>query len=126
MVTGRASTSSGAVPLRPNLQMVADAFGLDAVLVGRAKYNTNREGATSATSYIWGKHAALIRVERAPNIRETAAFGYTFRSLAPEVQRIEERLRGRAGGTWIKVGHSDAEKVVAGPAAGYLYVNAVA
>lgn len=125
MIYGRASTSEGATPMRPTLAMLAAAFELDAVYVGRAKYNTNREGATAASSYIWGKSAAFLRVEPNPSPRETGTFAYTFRSLAPVAERIEERLRGRSGGTWIKVAMSDAEKIVAGTAAGYLYTTAV-
>lgn len=125
MIYGRPSTSSGPTPPITNLRMVADAFELDAVYVGRAKYFTNREGATAASSYIWGKHAAFLRVEPNPNPRATDTFAYTFRSLEPTVEQIEERVRGRSGGSFIKVAHADAEKLVAGSEAGYLYVNAV-
>lgn len=125
MIYGRSSTSAGATPLTPTLAMVAQAFDLDAVLVGAAKYNTNREGATSAKGYVWGKSAALIRVAPQPDMLETDTFGYTFRFQEPQVELISDQKPGLAGGTWIKVTHSDDEKTVAGSAAGYLYTTVV-
>lgn len=126
MVSGRASTSDGPSPLVPTLDMVAAAFGLDRIIVGKAKYNTNREGATDARGYVWGKHAALLKVTDAPDARETDTFGYTFRSHDMQTQLIEDPKPGRSGGVWVKVTHADDEEIIAGGYAGWLFVDAVA
>lgn len=126
LILSRASSLNGATPLRIESSTLADAFGLDRVLIGRAKHISSREGATSASAYIWGKSAALIRVAEMPDMRETDAFGYQFEFQPFETQVVEDRLRGLAGGVFIKTSHSVAEEVVAGSNAGYLYTTVVA
>jgi len=126
LILSRAGTTNGQVPLRVEAQTIADAFGLDRVLIGRGKYVSSRDGATSAQSYIWGKSCALIRVAEMPDMRETDSFGYQFQFQPFQTQVIEDRLRGLAGGVFIKTTHSVAEKVVAGSSGGYLYTSCVA
>ena len=72
------ATVSGATPDRVTTDLVAALFELDAVYVGRMKYNTNREGAASARGYVWGKSCALIRVTDDPSPRETGVFAKQF------------------------------------------------
>jgi hypothetical protein len=124
-ITGRPSTSAGATPLLMDTDTFAKAFGLEAVYVGRAKYNSAREGATVSSSYIWGKSCALIKVEAQPNARRTACFAYTFRFGAVENRVIPDLINGVRGGNWVKVSHSDDEELVAGSNAGYLYTTVV-
>jgi len=124
-ILSRASTTAGDVPLRVNEQLIAEAFGLEGCVVGRAKYASNAEGATAASSYLWGKSAALIRVEPNPSPRATQCFGYTFRFGTMETREIPDLLRGVRGGSFIKVSHSDDEVVIGGANAGYLYTTCV-
>lgn len=126
LILSRASTNGGATPLRVDSQTLAEAFGLDRVLIGRAKYITSREGATSASGYIWGKSCALIRVAEMPDKRETDAFAYQFEFQPFETQVIEDRTKGLSGGVIVQTTHSVDEKLVAGSAAGYLYTSCVA
>ena len=57
---------------------VAQALGVEKLLIGRAVQRTSHEGAATATqAYVWGKHALLLYVPAKPAIREPAA-GYTF------------------------------------------------
>ena len=61
-----------------NEAQVAQALGVEKLLIGRAVQRTSHEGASSATqAYVWGKHALLLYVPARPAIREPAA-GYTF------------------------------------------------
>lgn len=124
-ILSRAATTAGTVPLRVNEQLVADAFGLDKVVIGRAKYNSAAEGASANSSYVWGKSCALIRVEPNPSPRATATFGYTFRFGAMETREIPDLLRGVRGGSFIKVSHSDDERVLGGANTGFLYTTVV-
>lgn len=57
--------------------MLARYFSLDKVLVGGGAYATNREGASAAQSFVFGKHALLTYVPKGPSILE-AASGYIF------------------------------------------------
>jgi hypothetical protein len=129
-IISRASTQGGATPLLVDQKTVADAFGLDRVLVGEAKVTTSREGATAAFGYVWGKSCALIRVEPRPSPRRTQTFGYTFRFSAGGtppfgVQAFYQQLPGIRGGTYVKIGHSDADQVVGGQYVGYLLTTVI-
>lgn len=124
-ILSRASTTAGDVPLRVNEQLFAEAFGLDNVVIGRAKYNSAAEGAAVSSNYLWGKSAALIRVEKTPSPRATRTFGYTFRFGTIETREIVDNLRGVRGGVFIKTSHSDSEFVIGGGDTGFLYTTVV-
>lgn len=124
-ILSRASTAAGAVPMRVNEELFAEAFGLDEVRIGRAKYNTAAEGATASSGYLWGKSCALIRVEKTPSPRATRTFGYTFRFGAIETREIVDNLRGVRGGVFLKTSHSDSEFVIGGETTGFLYTTVV-
>lgn len=124
-ILSRAATTAGTVPLRVNEQLFAEAFGLERVVVGRAKYVTSREGASLTSGYIWGKSCALIRVEPNPSPRMTQTFGYTFRFGTMETREIIDLVRGVRGGVIVKVSHSDAETVIGGANAGYLFTTVI-
>jgi hypothetical protein len=129
-VRSRAQAGGSSTPLLIDEATVCRAFDLDRVVIGKAKYNSAREGATASYSYIWGKSCALIRVEPRPSVRKTQTFGYTFRYTAGGippfgVQVIANQLAGVRGGSFIKVGHSDDEVLVAGSNAGYLLTTAI-
>ena len=127
-IMSRASTSLGATPLTVTPELFAQAFELEGVLIGKAKYNTGNPGATVSMSYLWGTIAALIKIETAPAMQRTEAFGYTFRYAPNGASPFETRKWfdysiGVRGGTWVKVTHSDTEEVVAGENCGYLFTN---
>lgn len=124
-ILSRASTASGDVPLRVSEQLIADAFGLEGCIVGRAKSVTSVEGQSVTTGYLWGKSAALIRVEKSPSARKTQCFGYTFRFGRFETREIVDNVRGVRGGVFEKVSHSDAETIIGGANAGYLFTSVI-
>ena len=122
-ILGRASASSiGAVPLSVQLELFAALCEVDRVVVGRAKYVTSQE-AGSTTDYVWGKKAALIRVEPNPNPRMTQCFGYTYRFGGKTYRNevIADRMPGLMGGEYLKMTHSDAEQVIGGGTTGYCW-----
>lgn len=128
-VLSRASTASGATPLVVTPELVAQAFGLRQVLVGKAKYNSANPGATFAQAHVWGRIAVLSKAEPRPAAQRTENFMYTFRFRAQGGSAFETRQWfdhsiGVRGGTWVKTTHSDAEKVTA-QEAGFLFYNCV-
>lgn len=131
-ITSRASTNIGAVPATMQLQFFAEMLEVDAVVVGRAKYVTSNEGAASITTdYIWGKSAALLRVEPQPNPRATSCFGYTYRwgERAYRHEVITDLMAGGMGVEYLKLSHYDAEvalgaSAAANPAA-YLWTTVI-
>ena len=124
-ILSRASTASGDVPLRVSERLIADAFGLEGCIVGRAKSVTSVEGQSVTTGYLWGKSAALIRVEKSPSARKTQCFGYTFRFGSFETREIVDNVRGVRGGVFEKVSHSDAVTIIGGANAGYLFTSVI-
>lgn len=125
-VLSRANTSNGVTPLMLDAQTIAAAFRLDNVFIGESIYNTAAEGASASYSRIWGKSCALIRVEPNPSPRRTQTFGYTFRfGGSMETSVFSEGMPGRAGGTYVKVAHSDDDEIVGGEYTGYLYTTVV-
>ncbi len=124
-VLSRASSQGGATPLMVDEATIAAMFRLNRVIVGEAKYNASAEGAAASYSYVWGKSCALIRVEPSPSPRRTQTFGYTMRFGAMETSTFYEGKPGRAGGTYVKVAHSDADEIVGGEYTGYLYTTVV-
>jgi hypothetical protein len=124
-VLSRASSASGATPLMVDPSTVAAMFRLREVIVGEAIYNTSAEGAAASYSRVWGKSCALIKVESAPSKRRTRTFGYSFRFGQMETYSIFAELPGRAGGTYIKVSHSDDDAIIGGDKVGYLYTTVV-
>ena len=125
LILSRAATVSGATPDRVTPDLVAAVFELEALYIGRMKYNTNREGQTAASGYVWGKSFALIRSTDSPSPRETGVFAKQFQFGARETQVIDAPLPGLKGGVFVKVTESLDEKVVAGAAAGYLFTTVV-
>lgn len=126
LILSRAGTTMGSVPLRVTTKLLADAFDLDAVIVGRAKYISTREGQTATYGYIWGKSAALIRTGQGFNPREADVFGCQFEYQKTQIQTIEALIPGLGGGLFVKGTQSVDEVVIAGAAGGYLYTTVVA
>ena len=126
-IQSRAGTASGPVPLNVELSLVAELLGLERVVVGRAKYNSAQEGATPVSSYIWGKSAALIRVEPNPDPLMTETFGYTYRfgGKAYRNEVIPDRLGGGMGGQYIKLSTFEDDVVIGGANTGYLFTTVI-
>lgn len=126
-IQSRASTAAGPVPLNVELSLVAELLGLERVVVGRAKYNSAQEGASTVSSYIWGKSAALIRVEPNPDPLMTETFGYTYRfgGKAYRNEVIPDRLGGAMGGQYIKLSTFEDDVVIGGANTGYLLTTVI-
>ncbi len=114
----------GSVATRKGLaspQEVADLFGLDQCIVGRARYNTAKKGQTAVYARVWGAHAVLLRT-KGPGGR-SPVFGRVFQFGTKVAGRIDDPQRGLRGGTLVRVGQSTDEVVIAGDVA-YMYTNA--
>jgi len=60
-----------------NEALVAQALGLDKLLIARATNNTAAEGAATSMSFMAGKHGFLCYTNPSPGL-QTASAGYTF------------------------------------------------
>ena len=64
-------------------------------------------------------------MEKSPSARKTQCFGYTFRFGSFETREIVDNVRGVRGGVFEKVSHSDAETIIGGANAGYLFTSVI-
>ena len=105
--------------------IVRDDF--ERVVVGRAKYNSAQEGLTAVSDYVWGKSAALLRVEPNPDPLMTETFGYTYRfgGKAYRNEVIPDRLGGAMGGQYIKLSTFEDDVVIGGANTGYLLTTVI-
>lgn len=127
-ILSRAGTRMGGTPLTVTPDMFGAAFGIDKVLIGNAKYASQAPGATLAVDYVWGNVFALLGVTKNPAIQRVETFGYSIRfvpsgSTQYEVRTWFDQAPGVRGGTWVKVTHSEVDKVVGGNHAGFLFTG---
>ena len=69
--------------------LVRQWLGIERLIVGRAPYNTAKEGQTASMSFIWGKHALLAYVSPNPSISQPSA-AYIFQRNNIETNRFRE------------------------------------
>ena len=102
-------------------QQLAAYFGLDELLVGKARQDTANEGQTESISRIWSDVFGIVRVSMMPSPR-SYCFGTTFRSSPVQTIQVFKQLSGVGGGYIVKVTCSEDHNVVASKA-GYLITN---
>lgn len=103
-----------------NERLLAQAFDVEQVLVGRAVYNSANRGQTESPSFVWGKSVMVAYIE--PQMpTKGVTLGGTFRSRDFAVTRWRAN---DPPGTWIKAGMKDDE-VIVHAGAGYLYTTVV-
>lgn len=114
----------GTAPGLATPQMVAGFFGLDGLLVGKARQDTANIGGTASYSRIWGDYFGILRVADRPSIRN-ASFGLTLRHGVMEAAQWFDPTKGKKGGWWAKNTCSDDEIVLASDT-GYLISDTLA
>ena len=103
---------------------VANLLEVDNIYVGRARYNTAKEGQTASYSRLWGKHCAALHVVKNPGIK-TVTFGVSFTETRRQTQRVFDVKRGVKGAHFFKVAWNSDEKIIASDL-GYFIQDAVA
>ena len=88
--------------------LMASLFGIEKVIVGKAGYNTAKEGKAEVLSYLWGKNAILAYVEPSPGIKKFS-LGYTFQSQKFQTRRARIETKHS---DWFEVGDIETEKIV--------------
>lgn len=109
-----------------SLQAVADLFEVDRILIGRAFINTAVPGQTATYGRIWGKSAALLRINPLASVRgNDISFGMTAEYGSRVAGNIAEPKVGLRGAQRVRVGESVKELITASDC-GYLFDAAVA
>jgi len=102
-------------------QLLAQAFDIDRILIGRSIKNTANPAQTASMSQIWGKHAFFAYVAPSPGIMSPSAL-YTFMSRDARVRTWYDEPEEA---TYIESGNVLDFKIVA-PDVGYFIDVAVA
>lgn len=124
LVTARLGNAALKVPA--SLEQLAALFDVDEVIVGRAKYDTAKEGQTASLGYVWGKNAVLLLMSSEAAL-ERVNPGYTLQlETDGNSARYVDRWDDRAQKTeFVRANDYFEPKLVAAEAA-YLIKNAVA
>lgn len=105
--------------------LLAALIGVDKVLIGGAYYTSSVEGATEATSYLWGKDAILAFIN--PRIAQkmiTLGLTYTWKKM--ETKRLRGTDEEDRSGTYVRVGNMYYDQQLVAAGAGYLLKTVVA
>lgn len=106
-------------------QEVADLFELQEVIVGDAVLNTAKRGQSSTIARAWGKHIALLYVNRAAGPTTGVTFGFTAQNGTRTQMMFEDPNMGGEGGQMVRVGEK-VKEIIAAKDVGYFIQNAVA
>ena len=121
--TGAVAAASGEV----TAQQLADALGLERILVGDAFANTAKFGQTASYGRLWGKHAGFLRINRSvTSVRGFAipTFGFTAQFGNKIAGTIVDPDIGAKGGVRVRSGEL-VKELVSWPEAGCFFQNAV-
>ena len=110
-----------------NRMQVAEELEIDEVHVGRTWYNTKKKGQTAVMGRLWGKHCALLHINRDIKSMRSAmpTFAFTAEWMGFRVGTYEDESIGTDGATIVKL-VDQIKELVAWKEAGFLYQNAVA
>lgn len=111
-------------------EAVAEALEIETILVGMAWINSSRPGQAAALARCWGKHAALLYIDKSSNPSTPAEADPTFGWTARWGERIATSWTamtagGLEGCEMARAGERVGEHIVAN-ALGYFFENAVA
>lgn len=106
---------------------LADALGVDRIIVGSTIKMTSKRGQTMATGPVWGNNVALLHIPTTGadgfvNDVNVPAFALTFQWNDEVSGEVPDADIGLYGGVRVRSGRSLVEKVVA-PFGGYLFRN---
>jgi hypothetical protein len=106
-------------------QEVADLFELAEVVVGDSVLNTAKRGQSATIARAWGKHIALLYVNRQAGPQTGVTFGFTAQNGARTQKMFEDPNMGGEGGQMVRVGER-LKEIIAARDVGYFIQNAVA
>ncbi len=115
-------TSNGMASIRA----VADLLELEDIIVGNAWTNSARRGQAASLARVWGKHAALLRLDRNANAKgDVPTYGFTAQYGKPVAGTIPEPKVGLRGAQRVRSGES-VKEVVCAPDLGFFFQNIAA
>jgi hypothetical protein len=103
-----------------NDSQLAEAMGVERILVGRATYNSAQEGATVNMADVWGKYALFAYIAPKPGLRQPS-LGYSYRwNTGMQGVSVYKEYQLNKHGMWVEV-MNYFDDIVHGADFGYLY-----
>ena len=121
--------STSANPALVTLQLAAEVFEVDRILIGKRRYNSAIKGAAAVYTRLWGKHIVAAYIDPAVTLENLTAWK-TFRwnqvstDAGYKVRRYRDEEIG-GGGQYIETEMSIVEKAICADLA-YMVKDAVA
>lgn len=111
----------GTTPGMATPEMVAKFFGMDEILVGKARQDTANLGQTASYSRMWGEDSfGIVRVDAGASVRNVS-FGKVFTDRAGFASdTVYDASRGTDGGYWVRAKIAESAPTVIAADAGYL------
>jgi len=106
-------------------QHIASLFELDQVHVGQSIVNTAHKGQAENLVRVWGKHCALLYLDRVSTGTDIATFGFTAQWGNRIAGAERDTNIGMRGGQRVRVGES-VDEIIAANELGYYLQNVVA
>lgn len=114
----------GGTPGLAKPAQIAEYFGLDGILVSKARSDSANEGQSASYGRIWNKSFGITRVAKNASVRN-ASFGTTFRFGNKDTRVWFDPKISTKGGYWATVSVHEQHAVVTNDT-GYLYTNVIA
>lgn len=106
-------------------QQFAELLEIQNLIVGTARVNNARKGQKTALTPAWGKHCALLYLDRTADTRRGVTWGMTVPYGTAVAGSLPDPNIGLRGGLVVRSGESLKELVTARDA-GFLFKNCVA
>lgn len=104
---------------------VAEALGVEKLLLGMARYNSAKEGQTAVLSAVWGKGIFLGVLPPKPQVMQKS-FGYLVRPTGSSPRKIYKQTNFNPPGSTAILCEDEYEMLVSDTTCGYLINTAVA
>lgn len=106
-------------------QEVADALGIERILVARARYESAVEGQTSALLPCWGKHIVLcVAPESAKKMQQS--IGYMVRKIGSSPRKVYKEANFNPPNSTKVLVEDQYDMLISNATCGYLIENAIA
>lgn len=106
-------------------QEIADALGIDKILVARARYESAKEGQASAMLPCWGKHIVLCVAPESAS-KQQQSIGYMVRPIGSSPRKVYKEANFNPPGSTKILVEDEYDMLISNAFAGYLIKNAIA
>lgn len=117
---------SGSTRGKARLQDLAEELEIERIIVGAARVNSAQPGQTPVLARAWGKHAALLHINKLANNERGMTFGMTVPGNVRRAVRIIDEPKVGIGGSQRVQVEDKVKELITAANCGYFFQDAVA